>query len=278
MTTATPTAIRNKTVAVIGCGQIGGSILKRLASLRPKVPLLAHDRDRRLSTKVARHAKWVTDFDSVITQADIVIISTPVPAIITLLGRIARTSQSRSSQLLVLDTGTVRQAIHQEAAKYKSRFDHIGLHPLAGAEGDGWETSREDLFDGRRIVVTPARKSRSPIARALSKALGATILPMDARPHDRHVAESIGLPHLLAFAAQALASDNPLRAGSWASLTRVAASNPEMVAGFLSMNASEQKKTIARFERQLTKLKKSLGDRSGTVLMRMLTEHQRPEN
>lgn len=278
MTTATPTAIRNKTIAVIGCGQIGGSILKRLASLRPRVSLIAHDRDRRLSSKVARYAGWVTDFDSAIKQADIVIISTPVPAIITLLGRIARASKSRSSQLLVLDTGTVRQAIHHEAAKYKSRFDHIGLHPLAGAEGDGWGTARADLFDGRRIVVTPARKSRLPIVRVLTKSLGATILPMDAGPHDRLVAESIGLPHLLAFAAQAMAHDNPLRAGSWASLTRVAASNPEMVAGFLSMNANEQKKAIARFERQLAKLKKSLGDRSGTALLRMLTENQRPEN
>lgn len=274
----TPPTLRHKTIAVIGCGQIGGSIIKRLSRLKTKIALLAHDRDRRLSANVAHHAEWVTDFDSVIRRADIVVLSTPVPAIIALLGHIAQTRKSRSSKLLVFDTGTVRQAIHAEAAKHKSRFDHVGLHPLAGAEGEGWESSRADLFDGRRIAITPAIKSRLTVVRELIRTLGATALPMDAKTHDRLVAESIGLPHLLAFAAQAMASESPLRAGSWASLTRVAASNPDMVSGFLSANAKEQKKAIARFERELSKLKKSLNDRSGKLLMKMLTENQRPEN
>lgn len=278
MTFTTPKAIRNQTIAVIGCGQIGGSILKRLAALRPKVSLLAHDRDRRLSARVARYAEWVTDFDSMIERAEIAIIATPVPTVITLLRHIGQATKSRSTKLLIFDTGTVRQAIHAEAAKRKSRFDHVGLHPLAGVEGEGWETSRDDLFDGKRIVVTPARKSRLPIVRDLIKSLGGMVLPMGERAHDRLVAESIGLPHLLAFAAQGMASENPLRAGSWASLTRVAASNPEMVAGFLNANAKEQRKAIARFERELTKLEKALSDRSGKSLMRILSENQRPGN
>lgn len=274
----TPPTLRNKTIAIIGCGQIGGSIIKCLSPLKPKITLLAHDLDRRISAKVARHAEWVTEFASVIDRADVVIIATPVPAIVTHLRQIAKAAQSRISKLLVLDTGTVRQAIHAEAAKHKSRFDHVGLHPLAGAEGEGWESSRADLFEGKRFAVTPAIKSRSPIVHDLVKALGALPLPMDPRTHDRFVAEAIGLPHLLAFAANGMSVENPLRAGSWASLTRVAASNPEMVAGFLSATTSEQKRVIARFERELARFKKSLNDRSGKALLKLLTERQRLES
>jgi prephenate dehydrogenase len=273
-----PQALSKKTIAVIGCGQIGGSILKRLSQLKPRITLLAHDRDRRLSTKVARHAEWVTEFASVIDRADIVIIATPVPAIVETLGRIAKAIKPRKTKLLVLDTGTVRQAVHAEAAKHKSRFDHAGLHPLAGAEGEGWESSRADLFVGKRIAITPALKSRLPIVRDLVKVLGAVPVSMNPKTHDRFVAEAIGLPHLLAFAAQGMSSGNPLRAGSWASLTRVAASNPAMVAGFLSANAREQKKVIAQFERELSRLKKSLNDRSGRALLKLLTDYQRLES
>lgn len=274
----TPPALRNKTIAVIGCGQIGGSIIKRLSQLQPKIALVAHDRDRRLSARIARHAEWVTDFDTVVERAEIVIIATPVPVIVSMLGRIAKAVKPRKTKLLVLDTGTVHQEIHAEAAKHKSRFDHIGLHPLAGAEGDGWESSREELFEGKRIAVTPASKSRLSVIRNLLKLLGATPLPMDARTHDQLVAEAIGLPHVLAFTAHGMSSVNPLRAGSWASLTRVAASHPEMVAGFLSANAKEQKRAIARFERELARFKKSLNDRSGKALLKLLTERQKLES
>lgn len=274
----TPPTLSKKTIAVIGCGQIGGSIIKRLSQLKPKITLLAHDRDRRLSARVARHAEWVTDFNCVIDRADVVIVATPVPAIVSILGRIATAAQARKPKLLVLDTGTVRQAIHAEAAEHKSRFDHIGLHPLAGADGEGWDSSRAELFAGKRIAVTPGIKSRLPIVCDLLKALGAIPLPMDPKTHDCFVAEAIGLPHLLAFAANGMSVENPLRAGSWESLTRVAASNPEMVAGFLSANASEQKRAIVRFERELARLKKSLSDRSRKAILKLLTERQRLES
>lgn len=265
-------------MAVIGCGQIGGSILKRLASLRPKIDLIAHDRDRRLSIKVARHADWVTRLEDAAKRADILIIATPVHAIVSLLDRIAEVELTRSEKPLVIDTGSTRVPIHARAARHKSRFDHLGLHPLAGAEKEGWDSSRGDLFEGTRIVVTPAARSRRPIVRDLINVLGATAMPMEAKDHDRLAAEAIGLPHVLAFAAQGLSPVNPLRAGSWASLTRVAASNREMVADFIGANAREQRRAISRFERELERFRRALDDRAGTALLKLLNERHRTEN
>jgi len=272
-----PNHLRNKSIAVIGLGQIGGSIVKRLSPLRPAITLLAHDRDRRLASKAARYATWITDLKQLVAQSDLIILAVPVPAIIALLDQIAELREPRRSRPLVMDTGTVKHLIQQAALKHKSRFDYIGLHPLAGSEGEGWKSSRPDLFEGRTIICTNASAVRRPQTRELISILGASMTTMAARMHDRLVAEAIGLPHILAFAAQGMSSSNPLRAGSWASLTRVAASNPEMVAAFLSTNASEQNKAIARFEKELARLKRALADRSGRALAKLLADRQRTQ-
>jgi prephenate dehydrogenase len=277
MPTSTPTILRKQTIAVIGLGQIGGSLLKRLSEARPKLSLLAHDRDRRLATKVGRYAEWVTDLSTIVQRSDVIILATPVPTAVALIGKIAKTPRPTGKKPLLLDTGTVTGVIHAEAVKHKSRFSHAGFHPLAGAEGEGWASSRSDLFVGKCIVVTSSSKSHSPLILALVRLLGATAVNMDPRTHDRLVAEAIGLPHVLAYAAQGLSRSNPLRAGSWASLTRVAASNPEMVAGFLSTNAVEQKSVIARFEKELKRLTKALNDKSGQTLLKLLADRQRTE-
>jgi prephenate dehydrogenase len=277
MPTSTPTVLRKQTIAVIGLGQIGGSLLKRLSEARPKLALLAHDRDRRLATKVGRYAEWVTDLSTIVQRSDVIILATPVPTAVTLIGKIAEFPRPAGRKPLLLDTGTVTRVIHAEAAKHKSLVSHAGFHPLAGAEGEGWASSRSDLFVGKSVVVTASSKSHSPLIHGLVKMLGATTINMDPRKHDTLVAEAIGLPHVLAYAAQGLSRSNPLRAGSWASLTRVAASNPEMVAGFLSTNTVEQKRAIARFEKELKRLTKALDDKSGRTLLKMLADRQRTE-
>lgn len=277
MRTITPPSLRRKTIAIVGCGQIGGSIIRRLSQLRPKPSLLATDRDRRLAAKIALFAEWATDLQTVVNRSDVIIIATPVPAVITILQKIAAVPRPRRGKLLIIDTGTVRESIDREAGKYRSRFDHVGLHPLAGTEGQGWESSRSDLFAGRTAIVTPQAKSRNRFIRDLLSGLGAKALPMDAKAHDRLVAECIGLPHLLAYAAKGMSHHNPLRAGSWNSLTRVASSDPEMVAGFLVANAAAQAKALLQFRRQLRMLEKSLHDRSGRLLLKLLTQWQRTD-
>ncbi len=277
MPTSTPAILRKQTIAVIGLGQIGGSMLKRLSEARPKLSLLAYDHDRRLATKGGRYAEWVNDLSSVVQRSDVIILATPVPIAAALVGKIAKTPRPAGKKPLLLDTGTVTSVIHVAAAKHKSLVSHAGFHPLAGAEGEGWASSRSDLFVGKCIVVTASSKSDSPLIHGLVKLLGATTINMDPRKHDSLVAEAIGLPHVLAYAAQGLSRSNPLRAGSWASLTRIAASNPEMVAGFLSTNAVEQKHAIARFEKELKRLTKALNDKSGRTLLKLLADRQRTE-
>ena len=162
-----------------------------------------------------------------------------------------------------MDTGTVKMAPMRAAAHHRGSFDFVGLHPLAGSEGHGWDAASANLFAGRQIVYCTASPGRfAASARELIVLLGAVPLKMDAKIHDQFGAAAIGLPHILAFAARGYASKskkaNLLRGSSWESLARVAASDPAMVAGFLSANASEQIKALKQFQRHLDRITKLL--------------------
>jgi prephenate dehydrogenase len=267
--------LRGKTIAIIGLGQIGGSIVKRLSPLRPQIELVAHDRDRRLSRHVSRHAKWVTSLSSVVECADVIVLAIPVPAIIETVRKISRLTRQQSGRLMILDTGTVKQAVKREALRHKWKFDYVGLHPLAGGEQEGWESAEAELFVGRVIAHTVASPIAVRVAREFIALLGGNPLVLDARMHDRYVAEAIGLPHILAFAARGMGADNPLRAGSWNSLTRVAAANPEMVAGFLSANVGEQRRAVSRFKKELARLERALGNKTPGLLERLLDDRRK---
>ena len=103
---------------------------------------------------------------------------------------------------------------------------------------------------------------------------------MDPTTHDRQIAVTIGLPHLLAFAANALAKDVRLApelvGGSWESLTRVAVSDPEMVAGFLGAQAPEQRRIIQEFKRLLDRIEHMIASGSDEQLRDALAHWQSP--
>lgn len=280
--TAEPRYLKGQTVGVIGLGQIGSSIIRRLAPLRPSLQIASTDRDQSLAGKARRYCRWRSTLNEVVAISDVAILAVPVPAIIELLGKIAAASRTRTrpARLLVTDTGTIKSPIAKAAKGFKRQFDYIGIHPLSGGERNGWQAGRSSLFVGDKIVCCergPGRNVR--IAHELIALLGAHPVTIDAPTHDRMIATTIGLPHLLAYAVQGLprraAAVDRLHGRSWGSLTRIAASDPAMVAGFLFTNARAQA-TIARaFRRRLDQLIAALDDPTGKQLESLLRRWRR---
>src|SRR5207247_5392338 len=117
----------------------------------------------------------------------------------------------------------------------------VGSHPLAGSEKRGAEYADPELFQDRLAIVTQTA-STEPAAlertRALWCALGARVQVMDPEEHDRALALTSHVPHLL---AAALAGTLPpeladLTATGFRDTTRVAAGDPEIWTAIFAAN------------------------------------------
>ena len=117
---------------------------------------------------------------------------------------------------VVTDVGSVKglplEAIADHAAE-ELLACYVGSHPMAGSERSGPLAATAALFDGRPWAITPHTHS-SPEAVALVEALarlcGAEPVRLSPVEHDRAVARTSHLPHLLAvLTASQLAEAQP---------------------------------------------------------------------
>jgi prephenate dehydrogenase len=182
--------------------------------------------------------------------------------------------RARRRRLIVSDVGSMKVPIAAEAMRWSREFDYVGLHPLAGGEHNGWQAAAQALFRGRTIVHCPAGARETRVARELTRLVGGVPVAMGAAAHDAMAAETIGLPHLVAFAAAALrppaTSRHPLRGTSWGSLTRVSVSDPAFVAGLLHPNAAHQLRVARAFISQFEALCRHLERPTGRPLEQAL--------
>ena len=133
-----------------------------------------------------------------------------------------------------LDQGERRRV---GARRPRARF--VGGHPVCGIEARGAQDARAELFEGATWYLTPLAETEPARLRDLHRlvaALGATPVAIDAGAHDRLVALTSHLPHVLANLLVVQAGEaridghDPLTAigGSFRDMTRVAGANPRI--------------------------------------------------
>ncbi|MBN8763522.1 MAG: prephenate dehydrogenase [Thiobacillus sp. 63-78] len=226
------------TLAVVGVGLIGGSFalaLKQAGAVREVLGVgrnaarLTVARERGLIDRVAGWAEA--------GQADCILLAMPVGETGAVLKNLAPHLKPGA---IVTDAGSTKSDVIEAArAALGARFgDFVPGHPIAGSEQSGPAAARADLYQGKRVVLTPQAGTRVgavATVRALWEAAGAQVETLDAAQHDRIFAAVSHLPHLAAFAlvdelAQRADGDTCFRfaAGGFRDFTRIAGSSPEM--------------------------------------------------
>lgn len=229
-------------VGIVGLGLIGGSIARDLRGRQPDVYVIGVDAPDVLEAAYSRGAihQRAVSVDA-LTDADIVILAAPVPAIV------ARIRELGAIQFrgLVTDVGSTKRHIMTAAAEAGlARF--IGGHPMAGSDLGGFEQSRPGLFDGRPWFVVEPESGTSigdrAAVEALVRMLGAMPVAADALTHDRTVAYVSHVPQLLAVALMNTAADGCGDAGlqqagrAFAEMTRLARSPAPVWQGIVETN------------------------------------------
>ena len=257
-------------VAIIGTGQIGGSIalilkrkkvahvvvydIKRSVLIKARAIRLAHEYTGSLKTALAGSA--------------VVILAAPVASIIDVL---LNPDACFPTDALIMDTGSTKRLIMHAANNRRPRIHFVGGHPLAGNERIGLKGVEEQLFEAATFPLIPgsfARPSDLTAARRIVKTLGAHPMRMNAREHDRITGLTIGLPHVLAFMVRDVYENQRRKdlrterlAGSslWSTM-RVSKSDPLMVGDFIASNRDNVEYWWRRtFDKSTAKSKKPKG-------------------
>ena len=208
----------------------------------------------------------------ILPQADVIVLSTPVPAILDWLGRLPEYVPQRC---VVIDMGSSKQIIVQKMNMLPERFDAIGGHPICGKENLTLENAEATLFQNAPFVLTPLDNlsvRASAAALQMIRAIGARPLWLDAVSHDRLLAYTSHLPFLL---ASALTMTAPLDAASlvgpgFNSTSRLASTPSSMMLGILQTNRDNVLKAIAAFRDNLDLIEAALQSQNVDKLREIL--------
>ena len=271
---------RARHLSVVGLGLMGGSLA---LALRPHsetitgVDLSEATREYAQSHGVVDQV--TDDLRAGVADADAVILAAPVRTIISLTrGRIG--AYLRSNTLLI-DIGSTKEDICDAMGTLPIGIQAVGGHPMTGKESSGVEASDPALYHNRPFVLCPTRRT-TPAARlralALVEALGAVPIEMDAHKHDRVVAAISHLPYLLSAALVATVAQEgqkddsvwKLAAGGFRDMSRLAASDLDMMSDILSTNTEAVATMLALFRMQLAMIEARLISEENGKLMELL--------
>ncbi len=227
-------------VVVCGVGLIGGSFalaLKAAGAVGEVVGL-----GRRQASLVAAQQRGVidriaSDWADALQDADLVFLAMPVGQMLPVMQALA---PHLPPDAIVTDGGSTKRDVVAAAriAFGEKIAQFVPGHPIAGAEKSGVEAAQANLFQDKRVVLTPLAENsaaRVALVQRAWEACGAQVSQLDAAAHDQIFAAVSHLPHLLAFAlvhefAQRADADQlfGFAAGGFRDFTRIASSHPEM--------------------------------------------------
>lgn len=265
-------------VTIIGLGLIGSSIARAVQAQMPTVRLTGHDASPEVRER-ARRIGFVDDVTdtagAAVVDADLVIFCVPVGAMATAAAEIA---DDLPADAIVSDVGSSKESVLAALGAVLPGATIIPAHPVAGTENSGPDAGFATLFKGRWCIVTPPEGSDPTAVERVSefwRRMGANVETMDPRHHDRVLAVTSHLPHLIAYTIVGTASDMEevtqsevikFSAGGFRDFTRIAASDPTMWRDVFLNNKDAVLEMLQRFSEDLTALQRAIRWGDGDTL------------
>lgn len=266
-------------MALIGIGLIGSSIAHaaRRGGLAGEIVGTA----RSPETRARAIELGVTDrveesAAAAVKGADLVIMCVPVSAC----GAIAREIGPHLARgALVSDAGSVKASVIADVEPHLGEgIVFVAGHPIAGTEHSGPDAGFAELFDDRWCILTPSEKSTPEAVEKLSqfwRALGSRVEIMSPGHHDRVLAITSHIPHLIAYNIVGTVADLEedtqsevvkFSASGFRDFTRIAASDPVMWRDVFLNNKEAVLEMLGRFNEDLTALQRAIRRDDGDVL------------
>lgn len=274
-------AARQKTVAIIGMGLIGGSLALALKTHGLATTVLGIEADD-VHAKKALECKLVdqiVDLETAMLQAAIIILAIPVNAAEKLLPEILDACEDH----IVLDVGSTKAAICNVAFGHNKGSHFVATHPMWGTEFSGPEAAQPGAFAGKAVVICSEEFSSSSAVAWVENmytTLGMHLLYMSASSHDLHAAYVSHISHITSFALANTVLEKEkedeaifeMASGGFESTVRLAKSNPSMWLPIFMENKENVLDVLNEHIAQLKKFKSCL-EKENVVYLKELMEN-----
>jgi cyclohexadieny/prephenate dehydrogenase len=272
-------------VALIGLGLIGSSLshaMRRAGLARSIVGHAQSEKTRDTALRLGLVTSVYASAAEAVEQADLVMLCTPIGAYAGIAKSIA---PALKPDAIVTDVGSVKGSVVRDVGPSIPVGVHfIPGHPIAGTEHSGPHAGFAELFDGRWCILTPPNAADPDAVdrlKAFWVALGSHVEIMDADHHDRVLAITSHVPHLIAYNIVNTArhlervTDSEVikfSAGGFRDFTRIAASDPIMWRDVFLNNKEAVLEMLGRFTEDLTALQRAIRFGEGATLHQLFTE------
>ena len=259
-------------ISILAVGLIGGSLALALRSKGFTGEIIGWGRTETSLKKALELGvidRFSLDLVEATSGADVIVVATPTliaEKVLHQLAELVRQGQL-SEKTIITDVASVKGNLLSAAknAFGKVPANLVLAHPIAGSEQSGVEAAFADLFVDHRVIITPVEQTSADavnVVKSLWQTTGADVVEMPVADHDKVLAATSHLPHMLAFAlVDALASSSSKQdifkfaAGGFRDFTRIASSDPTMWRDIALANSDAIVEAIDSFADHLNELR-----------------------
>jgi len=265
-------------LCVIGVGLIGGSLTLALRRAGAVDEIVGAGRDEshlRRAVELGVIDRFEIDAGRAVVGADLTVVAVPLGAMRAVF---AALKDHLAQDAVLTDVGSAKHSVIEAARNVFGELPTFFVpgHPIAGTEHSGVEAAFAELYRGRKVILTPVvntdRKAMQTVKSMWAQA-GATVEEMDVEYHDRVLAATSHLPHVLAYALVESLSrlddrDEIFRhaAGGFKDFTRIASSDPVMWRDILLANGDAIRSLIGRYRDDLARIEDAILREDGPSL------------
>lgn len=275
--------LKAQSICIIGTGLIGGSLALALRRAKFCQKITGAGRTEATLKKAIELGvidSYQTDMAEAVSGADIVVVAVPLGAMKKVFEQIA---PGLSETAVVTDAGSAKQSVIRDALAVfgdsANRF--VAGHPIAGTERSGVVAAFQELYDDRRVILTPTTTTNAAateLVREMWQAAGAEVETMSAEHHDLVLAGTSHLPHLLAFGLVDCLNnlediDEIFRfaAGGFRDFTRIASSDPVMWRDICLSNREDVMAMMKIYKDEMERIYRALENNDAKQLEEVFT-------
>ena len=270
-------------LTIIGVGLIGGSLalaLKRKQACGEIIGCGRNIENLEQAIELNIIDRYSTDLAEAVQNADVVMVAVPLG----MMAQVFQTIQPHlSDKTIITDGGSAKACVVADARQHLGDKypNFVAGHPIAGTEKSGASAAFAELYDNRRVILTPTTDTNPQahdIVKQMWQLAGANVVDMDVQNHDEVLAATSHVPHVLAYSlVDTLAAMNERvaifenAAGGFRDFTRIASSNPQMWHDICLANRTAVLDVLAHFNQDLNTLTTAIEQQDSETIMKVFT-------